>query len=171
MKKFILICFFALTYSSSFSQEMNTVVYDEKAAQDILIGYCNIEGFTSGVFNEWFQLEYDSYEVDTETLNQINPDRLEDLEIAIVLGTWCSDSRREFPRFYKILEKISYSFDYLTIIGVNRSKQAADTHVDELKIDLVPTFIFSINGKEIGRIIETPELSLEKDLLKIISAL
>lgn len=169
MKKLALSGIFLIICINLFSQDINTVVYDEKANQDILLGYCNIEGFTSGVFNDWFQLEYDTYVVDSETLDQINPDHLENLEIAIVLGTWCSDSRREFPRFYKILEKISYSFDYLTIIGVNRLKQAPNTHIGDLKIELVPTFIISINGQEIGRIIETPELSLEKDLLKIIS--
>jgi len=165
----MLLGLFVFSYLLGVSQDLNTVVYDEKASQDILIGYCNIEGFTSGTFNDWFQLEYDTYIVDNETLDKINPDRLENLEITVVLGTWCSDSQREFPRFYKILEKIGFSFDYLTIIGVNRLKQAPDTHANELKIELVPTFIFSINGKEIGRIIESPELSLEKDLIKIIS--
>jgi len=169
MKKIMLLFFLVFAYLIGISQELNNVVYDEKANQDILIGYCNIEGFTSGIFNNWFQLEYDTYIVDNEVSDKINPDRLENLEITIVLGSWCSDSQREFPRFYKILEKISFSFNYLTIIGVNRLKQAPDTHVNELKIELVPTFIFSINGKEIGRIIESPELSLEKDLLKIIS--
>ncbi len=171
MKNFILSCFFALIYLNSFSQEMNTVLYDEKAEQDILIGYCNIEGFTSGLFNDWFQLEYDNYTVDNETLDQITLDNLDSLKITIVLGTWCSDSQREFPRFYKVLEKISFSFEYLTIIAVNRTKQAPETTVGELNIQLVPTFIFSKNGKEIGRIIETPEVSLEKDLKKIISSI
>ncbi|MCK7534305.1 MAG: thioredoxin family protein [Marinilabiliales bacterium] len=143
---------------------MNTIVFDEKAEQDILIGYCNIEGFTSGVFNDWFQLEYDNYTVDNETIDQVNLDNIDNLEITIVLGTWCSDSQREFPRFYKILEKLNFSFEYLTIISVNRAKQAPETTVGELNIELVPTFIFSKNGKEIGRIIETPEVSLEKTL-------
>jgi thiol-disulfide isomerase/thioredoxin len=171
MKNFILICFFALFYASGFSQEINTIVYDEKAEQDILIGYCNIEGFTSGDFNDWFQLEYDNYAVDNETLDQINLDNLDSVEITIVLGTWCSDSQREFPRFYKILEKLSFSFDYLTIIAVNRVKLAPEISVGELNIELVPTFIFSKNGKEIGRIVETPEFSLEKDFKKIISSI
>ncbi|OFX84838.1 MAG: hypothetical protein A2W99_06470 [Bacteroidetes bacterium GWF2_33_16] len=147
------------------------VVFDEKANQEILIGYCNIEGFTSGMFNDWFQLEYDNYIVDTDVSDQISLDSIDNLEITVVLGTWCSDSRREFPRFYKILEKINFSFDYLTIIAVDRGKNALETNVKELNVELVPTFVFSINGKEIGRIIETPEFSLEKDFKKIVSSL
>jgi thiol-disulfide isomerase/thioredoxin len=169
MNKILFTATLTIICMNLFSQEINTVVYDEKANQDILIGYCNIDGFTSGEFNNWFQLEYDTYIIDSETIELINPDNIENLEVTIVLGTWCSDSRREFPRFFKILEKIGYSFDNLTIIGVDRSKKAPDTHVDELKVEFVPTFIFSIDGKEVGRIIETPEISLEKDLLKIIT--
>lgn len=171
MKKIIFAGFFVLFACIGIAQELNTIVFDEEANQDILIGYCNIEGFTSNDFNEWFQLEYDNFNPDIETLDQINLDNIEGLEITVVLGTWCSDSKREFPRFCKILEKIGFPFEYLTIIGVNRSKQAPDTHVSELNIELVPTFIFSINGKEIGRIIETPEVSLEKDFYKIILSL
>lgn len=169
MKKILFTGIFIIMCLNLLSQEINTVVFDEKANQDILIGYCNIDGFTSGEFNNWFQLEYDTYIIDNETIEQINPDNLENIEVTIVLGTWCGDSRREFPRFFKILEKIGYSFDNLTIIGVDRSKKAPDTHVEDLNIELVPTFIFSIDGKEVGRIIETPEISLEKDLLKIIT--
>jgi len=171
MKKLVAISFFILICSSLFSQDLNMVVFDEKANQEILIGYCNIEGFTSGMFNDWFQLEYDNYIVDTDVSDQISLDSIDNLEITVVLGTWCSDSRREFPRFYKILEKINFSFDYLTIIAVDRGKNALETNVKELNVELVPTFVFSINGKEIGRIIETPEFSLEKDFKKIVSSL
>ena len=37
-----------------------------------------------------------------------------------------------------------------------------------LRIELVPTIIFYKDGSEIGRIVETPVESMEKDLLKII---
>ena len=40
-----------------------------------------------------------------------------------------------------------------------------------MEIELVPTFILDYNGEEIGRIIESPEESLEKDLLRIISTI
>ena len=169
MRKNIFIILLIVSFTNAYSQEFNTIVFDEKANQEILIDYCNIEGFTTGTFNDWFQLEYDSYTTDNEILDQINFDSLENLEITIVLGTWCSDSRREFPRFYKILEKINFPFENLTIIAVNRNKEAFNTNVDAFNIQLVPTFIFIKDGKEIGRIIETPEISLEKDLKKILS--
>jgi len=41
--------------------------------------------------------------------------------------------------------------------------------VASYKIELVPTFIFYDGDTELGRIIETPQTSIEGDLLKIIS--
>ena len=168
MKKILLIILILIAFLNGFSQELNSVIFDEKANQEILYGFCNIEGFTSGTFNEWFQTEYDNYIVDTETLSLINQEALDSLEITIVLGTWCSDSRREFPRFYKILEHLNYMFDDLTIIAVNRTKEAENTPVYKLTIELVPTIIFYKQGTEIGRIIESPVFSLEKDIQEIL---
>lgn len=168
MKKYLILFPFLLFFFVASSQDMNTVIFDEQANQEILYGFCNIEGFTSGTFNEWFQTEYDNYLVDTETLSLINQEALDSLVITIVLGTWCSDSRREFPRFYKILENLNYMFDDLTIIAVNRAKEAENTPVDKLSIELVPTIIFYKQGTEIGRIIESPVFSLEKDIQEIL---
>jgi len=39
---------------------------------------------------------------------------------------------------------------------------------DNLDILKVPTIIFYLKGKEIGRIVETPVKSLEKDMARII---
>ena len=39
----------------------------------------------------------------------------------------------------------------------------------DLDIELVPTFIFYRNGEELGRIVETPEDTLEKDLAEIVN--
>ena len=56
----------------------------------------------------------------------------------------------------------------LEFIGVDRLKKTHDYSIKELKIKRVPTFIFYKEGKEIGRIIESPNETLEKDFLKIV---
>ena len=38
-------------------------------------------------------------------------------------------------------------------------------------IEFVPTFIFYHNGAEVFRIIETPELSLEEDIVKFLKTI
>jgi thiol-disulfide isomerase/thioredoxin len=88
------------------------------------------------------------------------------VDITIVMGTWCSDSRREVPRFYKLFENLDFNIDDIKLINVDTKKEAEGTTVSELNIERVPTFIFKRGGEEIGRIIETPDESLEADMLK-----
>ena len=84
------------------------------------------------------------------------------------MGTWCGDSRREIPGFYKILDETAFDVNYLQLIGVDRSKKYDDYEKD-LTIFRVPTIIFLKNGKEIGRFVEYPKETIEKDFLKIVS--
>jgi len=151
------------------TQKLNVMVYDENAAQDILIGECTRMGLTSNAtFKEWFNTEYNNYIPefnDEEALIE----NLSDVKITVVMATWCSDSRREVPRFYKILDNLNYDVNKnLRLINVNRQKTTDKLDITNLKIELVPTIIFYRNGVELGRITETPVQSLEKDMEVIV---
>jgi len=54
-------------------------------------------------------------------------------------------------------------------LTVNINKKIPGHSIDSLDIECVPTFIFYHDGNEEGRIIESPEKSLEKDISAIIS--
>ena len=84
------------------------------------------------------------------------------------MGTWCSDSRREVPRFYKILDSLNFPSAKVKLIMVDRKKEAAGIDISPFNIELVPTMIFYNDGLEDGRIIETPKETLEKDLEEIL---
>ena len=87
----------------------------------------------------------------------------------MVLATWCGDSKDQVPRFFKIMDEISNSkIDVSEIICLDRNKTAPDFDNEKYKIEKVPTFIIYPGEKEIGRIVETPKISLEEDLLQII---
>lgn len=150
------------------AQEINKIVYDGIAEENILLAYCNKEGFTGDDFNYWFADEYKHYSIDEEVLELLNSDLFSSLHIKAVMGTWCEDSQREIPRIIKILDHLDYNFENLTIIGVDKNKKAEGTEVDQLNINFVPTIVFYINDKETGRIIESPAESLEKDITNII---
>lgn len=85
------------------------------------------------------------------------------------MGTWCGDSKRETPRFYKVLEAAEFDLKNLEMITVNRGKKTPDNLERGFNIFRVPTFIFYKNGKEIGRYVEYPRKSLEKDMLDILT--
>ncbi len=143
-----------------------TVVIDEKSSKPMLIGLCSRENLTKDTsFSWWFDSEYDYYEPEDSILKLIN---LDSIKIVCVMGTWCSDSRREVPHFYKILDLLNYDFGNLSLYCVDRKKQAAGFDIEQFVIERVPTFIFYKNNSEIGRIIESPQETLERDILKIL---
>jgi len=164
-----LIFLFLLTIFSviTFAQDYNTIIIDEESEKPMLIGYCTREAFDDTSFSGWWNEEYEMYQVDVETADQLI-DSWDNVEITLVMGTWCSDSRREVPRFFKILNEIGYPSEIVNLIGVNRDKVGLADEVDGMEIHFVPTFIFYGNGKELGRIVEMPYESLEKDMLDIL---
>lgn len=104
----------------------------------------------------------------------------EDISIICILGTWCGDSEREVPRFWKILQETGNTHLELTMFSVGRSKDQeareilANIGFDEplrktYGVELVPTFIFMSGETELGRIVETPEGTLEQDAANILS--
>jgi thiol-disulfide isomerase/thioredoxin len=152
-----------------FAQDFNTITIDEKTDKPMLIGHTTLEAFNDTSFSWWWNSAYNMYEVDSADIEELKV-KLDDVDIKIVMGTWCSDSRTEVPHFYKILDEINYPEDKVTLINVNRDKRGLENEVEGLDINFVPTFIFYKSGEEIVRIIEMPYETLEKDMLELVTA-
>ena len=150
------------------AQDKNKTIVDGKSGKIMLVGLCDREAFADTNFAWWFDSGYKFYHPDTTAISQIKEVK-NDYTITIVMGTWCSDSRREVPRFYKLLDGLNYPEESIKLINVDRNKVGIDNNDESLNIELVPTFIIYSDGEEIGRIIETPKESLEKDLSKILN--
>lgn len=151
-------------------QDMNKLVIDERTEKPMLIGACNYDAFADTNFGWWYQSGYTDYEINESAIDDLNPNP-EEITITVVLGTWCSDSRREFPHFAKLMDLIGFPRENIKIIAVNRAKVAEGDEVAGLNIEFVPTFIVYRNGGEIGRIVETPTLSIEEDLVGILKGI
>lgn len=166
MKKiFILI---VLTSLLTFAQQNNKTMLDEKSGKQMLIGICDRTAFADSNYAWWFNAEYDNYLPDSTVIakiREISPT----CKIKIVMASWCGDSKREVPRFYKIMDAAGYDYKTFELVCVDRNKQCAEGGIDKLDIKFVPTFIFSKNDAEIGRIVEIPKGKLEEDILEIVS--
>ncbi|MBW6502603.1 MAG: thioredoxin family protein [Bacteroidales bacterium] len=134
-----------------------------------LLGYINHFQMTRFPHSEWYRDEFNNYRADDEVVNKLKAISTDDLSILIVLGTWCPDSRREVPRFMRIMESWGFPESRLEFIGVDNTKIAPVGDYEKLNIERVPTFIVSKNNIEIGRIIENPVTSLEQDMLNILT--
>ncbi len=146
----------------------DTLIPDTESPDMILLGYCTRQTFQDTSFSWWFNSVYDMYEIDSTTADSLR-DKLSNVNITIVMGTWCSDSRREVPKLFKILDYLKFPEDKVSILTVGRDMKALGNETDSLKIEKVPTIIFYRGSSELGRIVESPEVSLEKDMLKILN--
>ncbi len=158
-----------ITSFTAFSQPLNRY-FESTNGRITLLGEASIERLTEDPFQEWYVKNHEEYQV-----NEIeNLDLTEADSITIFMGTWCGDSRREVPRFIKILESEHYDLSKLKILCLNTGfqnyKQAPEREERGVNIHRVPTFILhNSEGEEIGRIVEEPVVSLEKDLQTIIN--
>ena len=164
-----LLIFFAFSLLLN-SQNNNMIVYDSTLNQQVLIDKIDSKDLQHPIFAEYYKFYFESYNPDTSIIEKIKP-LLDDISITIVMGSWCGDSQEQIPKFYKIISLLNFDENKIKLIAVDRKKHAReyDALVQSLNIELIPTFIFYKNGKELGRIIESPQETLETDILKILN--
>jgi tetratricopeptide (TPR) repeat protein len=94
-----------------------------------------------------------------------------DTKVTIFLGTWCGDTKKYLPQFIKIWRSLGLPEENLHLIALHNEQELykqGPEHEEELyNIHRVPTFIFTKDGKEIGRIVESPQTDFETDLAQI----
>ena len=174
MKKYTKIVFISATllfFLQSCESQKVVINREVESKNDgkMLLGHQTKDQLLKEPYSEWFVTEHDQYQIDQKALAELRKEKLNTYNITMVMGTWCEDSHREVPRFFKILEELKYPESKLTLIAVNRKKEAPNGEEGPLNIQRVPTIIIQKYGKEIGRIIESPSTGyLERDLLEIL---
>jgi thiol-disulfide isomerase/thioredoxin len=141
---------------------------DPKTGKPMLLGAISIEELQQEPFAEWYQMESDGYEVDTELTNAISDPGQYTYEV--FLGTWCGDSRREVPRMEKIFSEMGIDMSNVLIVTLDRDKISPNGEQEGKDIRYVPTLIVNKDNQEIGRIVESPSsetATLESDLFEI----
>ncbi len=166
MPKILFLIAIIISTFQIYSQDFK-IISDEKNGEPLILGYCPASIIIDSLFKDTWTTEYYNYQPDFETLDSLEG-KLDEIIIKIIFRSTCSDSREQLPRLFKVLKELNYNVNSITLIGVNREKQGLSNEAEGLEIELVPTIIFYKDGREIGRIVETPAESLEKDLLKIL---
>lgn len=116
-----------------------------------------------------YQERFDAYTPDEAALKDF-PALPADLEVYAVFGSWCDDSLEQVPKLMKLLDRLHVPESNVHWIAVNRSKQDPEGLTAGMGVERVPTFLFFRSGREIGRIVEAPKLTMEKDLARILAA-
>ncbi len=156
-KIFLIISFFA--FSLGFSQE------------DI-VGEISLEDLKASDHNIWLERYYNAYQPEEDIIAQLAQALKEkEFQIEVYFGSWCPDSRRELPRLIKLLDEAGWDTNQIQIVGVDQSKKIEGISKEEenrIQLEMIPTFIFSTNEKEVNRFVEFAVETIEKDILLIL---
>lgn len=152
------------------AQEKLNRTYLDSRDQPNLIGQTTETRLKQAPFDTWFSKYYDAHEVKKDQLASFKH-QFKDIKLTIFMATWCRDSRREVPRFLKIMDYLKFPKGQMEIVNLHLDgkdyKKSPDHEEKGLNIHRVPTFIFSKDGKEMGRIVEKPTNTFETDIAQI----
>ncbi|WP_286266147.1 thioredoxin family protein [Thalassotalea atypica] len=108
-----------------------------------------------------FSTEYERFQVEQAQISVLES-LPKGLALDIYFGTWCHDSHREVPR---MLKAMTYTNNIeTTLIALDFNKQDPQGLSTSAGIKFTPTFVVKLNGKEIGRIVERPQIDLVTDI-------
>ena len=177
MRNTIYICLSAIILNSCgiaeslISTPYSNAMVKNSNGTEMLLGHCTRSCLAQKPFADWYFKNYEDYKIDSSVIKET--DRLmKNKNMTIFMGTWCGDSRREVPRVLKMLDCCNFPMQNLQLVMVGNAdslyKKSPQHEEAGKNIVRVPTIIVEQNGKEIGRIIEFPVSSLEKDMLSIL---
>jgi thiol-disulfide isomerase/thioredoxin len=168
MKKIIIVALLMfLSWQGLYAQKLNQEVYDPALKRNVLVGACNRKAFLEGNFGIYYNSEYERYQPSELFINKLK-EKINGVDIVVIYGEWCGDSKVQVPHFMKVIDKAGLPSVNLKIFAVNREKKAVITDLSKYNIERVPVFIVYQDGVELGRITETPKKTLEKDLWNIV---
>jgi thiol-disulfide isomerase/thioredoxin len=90
--------------------------------------------------------------------------------VIVIFGPWCGDSEREVPKFINLADAAGIPEDSVLFYSVDRTKKGDDGVPQSFHVEKVPTFIFELEGQEVGRIEESPRATMAADVLAILGA-
>lgn len=138
-----------------------------------LLGVVSAAALEKEPYNAWFAKGLAEYTPNATALSELKKYDLSKVRMTLVFGSWCGDSKRELPRMIKLLRSLNFSEKNITLLGVEDSinfyKQSPGGETTELGVYRVPTLIFYEKNKEIGRLVEFPVVSLERDFREILA--
>ncbi len=115
----------------------------------------------------WLKSGYSEYKPKPQVLRYLN-ENLKNYSMVVFLGTWCDDSHTLVPKLEKVLDLVGVTPAGLTMYGVDREKHTKGGEYKTYDITLVPTIILLRDNKEVGRITESVQTTVEEDLVAII---
>ncbi|MEJ2534792.1 MAG: thioredoxin family protein [Gammaproteobacteria bacterium] len=137
---------------------------DEEKKEVILTGELGFEDLRQ---QPGYDDNFAAYEPDPELVSALQEVETA-TELVAIIGTWCPDCHRETPRLARILEEVNNPAITIRYIGIDRTRTDPQGLAMAYDFQRIPTIMVFQGGEEIGRIVESPEVTLEHDLVRIL---
>lgn len=115
----------------------------------------------------WFSQGYAAYNPDSSYIHELKKG-LPQYTVLVFAGLWCKDTQLLLPKFYKVTDLSGLSRDKVELYLLDRKKKSPQRLEQKYDVTAVPVFIIMRDGVEVGRIVESVEESIEKDLFVLI---
>lgn len=146
---------------------------DEEKEPPKLLGQIESTQLGEEPYSDWYRDTYVEYEANPAVLEELQATDWDGVTITAFFGTWCGDSQREIPRLVKLLDVLEFPEERLTLVAVDHvdeaTKQSPGGEEKGMEVYKVPTIVVSRDDGEVARYVEHAVLSLERDLLAILS--
>ncbi|MGA7161507.1 MAG: thioredoxin family protein [Bacteroidota bacterium] len=139
----------------------------EPHGQKILIGRISPSLLDSDSSFQWYRQNYASFTPDSASIVFLSS-AARNIHFIVFGGTWCGDTKRDLPKFFKTMSLAHIPEANIELYGVDRLKKSSDGLAEKYHLTNVPTFIVLTDGKEIGRIVEEPTVGIEFDLVQLL---
>jgi thiol-disulfide isomerase/thioredoxin len=166
MKYLVPVFFFVIGFLSCTSGSSYQIV-QESPTTKIVIGKFTTSLLKTDPSFSWYTERYDVYKPDSASTAFLDS-AAHSIHFIVFMGTWCGDSKREVPRFFKTIDAANIPRENITMYGVDRLEKDKNHLRAAYNIEKVPTFILFRNDKEIGRIVEEAPAGIERDMVTLI---
>ncbi len=161
----LLVCVLAVLSGCGSSQ---FALEDAETKEKMILGTCTWKEWKQHA--TWETYDAPDYTPDPDVLTRLAPLlNAPNISLLIFGGSWCGDTKSEFPKYFKLLSALNFPHTSLSLHGVSRKKTEPTGIAQRYAIKRVPTLVVLKGGKEIGRIVEYPTESIEKDLFNILT--
>ncbi|MHB1921799.1 MAG: thioredoxin family protein [Chitinophagaceae bacterium] len=150
----------------SFSQETYHTSYDSEGNK-VLTGYLSESVLANDSAFQWFFNGVNDYHPDPSMVRYIAANK-DHFQVVVLGGTWCPDTQKLLPEFYRVMIGAGYPLNKIMVIGVDHHLKAIGNETRPYHLVQTPTFIFYRNGKELGRIVDHVHKSMEADMVAIL---
>lgn len=139
----------------------------EAGGQKVLIGRISEKILANDPAFGWFYTGVNKYKPDPRMIKYISAYR-DSFNVVVFAGTWCPDTHRLLPQFYRVMLASSYPADRIRLYAVDRNLKALGDEATTFQLKKTPTFIILHNGKEVGRIEGSVHRNMESDIVAIL---